>query len=292
MSDIHLRFLRFSAFYSPILMTLAGGHLATEGLEATFDIAGPERSVENGLRDGTVQVAQSAVATHFGSSGAALPFRHFAVVNRRDGFFLARRGEAGPFRWADLRGRTVLADHYFQPLALLTAALAAEGVSIGDVDLVDAGSPDDMVAAFREGRGDFVHLQGPAPHQLATAGLATVVASVGEHTPELAFSTLLATDEWLSTPVAEAFTRAYLKGRAHACEADAAEIARLISPFLRIDDREAVTAAVTAYQALGTWTGGASIEAELYDSTVQVFRATPGYDAAPPMAMLVAPLPG
>jgi len=292
MSDIHLRFLRFSAFYSPILVTLAGGHLATEGLEATFDVAGAGRSVDDGFRDGTVQVTQSAVATHFGPSGADLPYRHFAVVNRRDGFFLARRGGPGPFRWADLRGRTILADHYFQPLALLTAALDANGIGVDEVDLVDVGSPDEMVAAFRSGRGDFVHLQGPAPHQLETAGSATVVAAVGEHTPELAFSSLGATDEWLATPAAVAFTRAYLKGREHARTASAAEVARLVSPFLRIDDREAVTSAVAAYQALGTWDGDASIDDELYRATIEVFRSTPGHDVAPPMDVVVAPLPG
>ena len=294
MSDIHLRFQRFSAFYSPILVTLAGGHLATEGLEATFDIAGPGRPVEDGLRDGSVQVTQSAVAAHFGpwSQGVSMPFRHFALVNRHDGFFLARRGGPGPFEWADLRGRSVLADHYFQPLALLTAAMCSEGIGVDEVDLVDAGGPDAMAEAFRSGQGDFVHLQGPAPHLMEAVGLATVVASIGSHTPELAFSTLGATDEWLATPDAAAFTRAYLRGREHASEAPPEEVARLIAGFLRIDDRAAITAAVAGYQTIGTWKGKASIDTDLYRATVEVFATTPGHDAAPPYDVAVAPLPG
>lgn len=66
METIHIRFLRYSAFYSPLLLTMAAGHLRGEGLEATYDIVAPGRSIPEGIRSGEVTVAQSAPAVSFG----------------------------------------------------------------------------------------------------------------------------------------------------------------------------------------------------------------------------------
>ena len=49
MQTIHIRFLRYSAFYTPLLLTMSGGHLAREGLQATFDVAGPDRTIPDGI---------------------------------------------------------------------------------------------------------------------------------------------------------------------------------------------------------------------------------------------------
>ena len=290
---VRVRFLRFSAFYSPVLVTIGGGHLAAEGLDATYDTVTPGRTVEDGIRDGDIDVAQSAVAVHFRpwTNGLEMPHRHFALVNRHDGFFLTRRGSGRPFQWDDLRGAAVVADHFFQPMTLLKAALAAHGLSIDDVDLVNAGTPAEMDAAFRAGTGEFVHMQGPAPHVLERDGIATVVAAIGDETPEIAFSSLCASSEWLATPQATAFARAYRNGRRHAQSAPADEVARIIRPFLPDADPVAVTAAIAAYQAMGTWAGDEAIDQPLYEATVGLFQRHDGLAADPPYEFAIAPIP-
>lgn len=77
MSRIHIRVTRHSAFYSPLIMTLAGGYLRAEGLEPSYDVVTPMLTVADGIRDGTVQVAQSAPAT------AALEASFFPAINRQ-----------------------------------------------------------------------------------------------------------------------------------------------------------------------------------------------------------------
>ncbi|MFM7045528.1 MAG: ABC transporter substrate-binding protein [Ilumatobacteraceae bacterium] len=290
---VRVRFLRFSAFYGPVLVTIGGGHLAAEGLEATYDTVTPGRTVEDGIRDGVIDVAQSAVAVHFRpwTNRVEMPHRHFALVNRHDGFFLARRGAARPFDWDDLRGATIVADHFFQPMTLLKAALDALGMSVEDVHLVNAGTPAEMDEAFRAGVGDYVHMQSPAPHVLEQDGIATVVAAVGAETPELAFSSLCASSSWLAMPQAAAFTRAFRSGRRHAQSAPAEEVARIISPFLPGVAPTAVTAAVAAYQAMGTWTGDIAIDEPLYDATVALFQRHDDLAAGPPYDVAIAPPP-
>jgi NitT/TauT family transport system substrate-binding protein len=291
---LHVRFLRYSAFYAPLLLALEEERLAAEGLVATFDKVTPERTNEAGLRDGTVQVAQSAAAVSFAPvlRGEAPAFRHFAVMNLRDGFFLAARDGAAPFTWKSLEGRTVLVDHFFQPLALFRAALRLQGVDASRVTVVDAGDPAGIEKAFREGRGDFFHMQGPVPQVMEEQGLCRVVAAVGEATGDLAFSTLCAQPEWLKTEAAAAFTRVFRKARAEAQRMPPAELAARLLPLLPGTTVTALTATLAAYQRMGTWSGDERFSPALYDRTVQLFRDAGSISAAPDMTAVVADLPG
>ena len=67
MSDeISIQFTRFSAFYSPLIATFAGGFLQVEGFAPRHSNAPPGKSAIDGLLAGTVQVCQSAPSQGFG----------------------------------------------------------------------------------------------------------------------------------------------------------------------------------------------------------------------------------
>ena len=88
---------RHSAFYSPLISTIAGGFLADQGIEATYGVLQPGQRSHALLREGEVDVMQSAVGSNWGpmeKGETGLPV-HFAQINRRDGFF-SRRQRAGP----------------------------------------------------------------------------------------------------------------------------------------------------------------------------------------------------
>jgi ABC-type nitrate/sulfonate/bicarbonate transport system substrate-binding protein len=51
--------------------------------------------------------------------------------------------------WRDLKGRSVLVDHLFQPLALFQTALRLQGVDARQVRVIDAGSAAEIERAFR-----------------------------------------------------------------------------------------------------------------------------------------------
>jgi NitT/TauT family transport system substrate-binding protein len=290
---IHIRFLRFSAFYSPLLTTIGAGYLRQEGIEATYDVVTPERTTAAGIADGSVQVGQSAVAVSLApwERGEALPFKHFALLNDRDGFFLAARSLPTPFDWRSLVGRPVIVDHFFQPHAMFREALRRNGVDPATVPVIDAGDVRAIERAYREGRADVVHMQGPAPQQLEADGLGTVVASVGEAVGPVAFSSLCASPEWLRTDVARAFVRAYRKGRAHAQEASPDEIAAIQAPFLPDVDRAVHARTVADYQRLGCWKGDIAIPRALYDRTTDIFLRNGDIRAAAPYDDVIAPLP-
>ena len=298
MEKLHIRFLRYSAFYTPLLLTMTPGYLDAEGLEATFDVVAPGRTIPDGIRDGSVQVAQSAVAVSFAPylAGTPMPFVHFALLNDRDGFFLAGRAStraaaAAPFDWRALEDRAIVADHFFQPMAMLRRALHLRGVDAARIRMIDAGDPAAIERAWRAGGGDFVHMQGPQPQQFEQDGLGPVVASVGEVVGPVAFSSLCAAPAWVGTPAAAAFTRAFRRARSDAYARPAEQTAEAVAGFLPGIDPPALVRAIATYQALGCWAGGIDITPALYEATLDVFEFSGDIASRPPFTEIIAPPP-
>ena len=190
------------------------------------------------------QVVQSAPSQGFGplEQGKKPPAVHFAQINEKDGFFLTGRSPDKAFSWDKLKGKKVIVDHGGQPLAMFKYACFKSGLDFKAIQAIDAGSTEKMIAAFRKGDGDYIHLQGPAPQQLVHDGAGHIVAALGDAIGPCAFSSLAATREWLATEEAKAFMRAYRKARAWLIATPAAEVAKVEAPYFRDIDPAVLTA--------------------------------------------------
>ena len=293
MAKIRIMFSRFSAFYSPLIATAAGGFLTAEGLEAEFSVAGPGRVPRAGLADGSLDLIQSAPSASWGplERGETSDIVHFAQINQRDGFFIAGRRPDPDFAWSRLAGARVLADHGGQPLAMLKYALHKQGVDYASLQAIDAGGPDTMIKAFRSGEADYVHLQGPAPQQLEQDGVGHVLASVGEAIGQVAFSSLCSTRRWLATDPASAFVRAFQKSRSWAATGPADAIAKAEARFFPDIDESVLARTIQAYQHLGCWQGGLEIPRDAYEVAQDVFLHSSLISRRHPYDAVVVPPP-
>jgi NitT/TauT family transport system substrate-binding protein len=269
---IHIEFTRFSAFYSPLIATIAGGFLAEEGFSPTYAVSQPGRSAIEGLVAGNVQVAQSAPSQGFGplEKGQKPPALHFAQINEMDGFFLAAREADATFEWSRLRGKRVILDLGGQPLLMFKYALHKSGLDYTDIVPVNL-APDAMEPAFRRGDADYISLQGPAPQQIEHDGAGHIVASVGKAIGPCAFSSVAARPDWLASGAAPRFMRAYRKARAWVRESPAAEIAKAEASFFPGIAPEALTKTIATYQGLGNWTPHLEITRAAWDATNDIF---------------------
>jgi NitT/TauT family transport system substrate-binding protein len=271
--EIRIEFTRFSAFYSPLIATMAGGFLKEQGLEAKHSVSAPGKSAIAGLLDGSVHVAQSAPSQGFTplEQGKTPPALHFAQINEKDGFFLTGRAPDPGFTWDKLKGRKVLVDHGGQPMAMFKYACFKRGLDFKSIAAIDAGSTDKMIAAFRKGGGDFIHLQGPAPQQLQHDGAGHIVTSLADAIGPCAFSSLAATREWLGTDMAKRFMAAYRKARAWLIATPAAEVAKVEAAFFPDIDPSVLTTTIATYQKLGNWTPHVEITKPAWEATVDIF---------------------
>lgn len=272
--DIRIEFTRFSAFYSPLIATMAGGFLKAEGLEGKHSVSAPGKSAIAGLLDGSVHVAQSAPSQGFTplEQGKISPTLHFAQINEKDGFFLTGRNPDPAFTWDKLKGKKVIIDHGGQPMAMFKYACFKRGLDFKAIEAIDAGSTDKMIAAFRKGEGDFIHLQGPAPQQLEHDKVGHIVTSLGDAIGPCAFSSLAATRDWLKTDMAKSFTRAYRKARAWLIATPAAEVAKAEASYFRDIDLDVLTTTIATYQKLGNWSPHVEIKRPAFEATLDIFQ--------------------
>jgi len=273
MADIHIMALRHSAFYAPFLVTMSGGYLENLGLTYNYTVQTPDNTITDAIRSGKADLAQSAVATSFATleAGEECDIVHFAQINERDGFFIASREADENFNWGKLAGRDVLVDHLFQPLAMLSYGLHKQGIDMDTLNVIDAGDVTQMDHAFREGKGDYIHQQGPAPQQLEKDGLAHVVGAVGDLVGPVAFSSICESREWLESEMALAFMQAYRQARQFVIEAPADDVADIIAPQLPDIDQDVLTDTIQIYKQLGCWAPEVEISHDAYENLLAVF---------------------
>jgi len=266
---------RHSVFYSPLIATIAAGFLEQRGLTAEYAILVKGQRSSDLIRDGIVDIMQSAVSSNWGPmerGESPLPV-HFALINRRDGFFLVAREPDTEFAWSKLAGQSILADHGAQPLVMLKYAARSNGLEWARVDAIDAGAPEEMARAFRQGRGAFVHLQSPDAHRLECDGAGYVVASVGTSMAQVAFSTLCCSRDFSGTGTCGQFLESYRDAREWVRLAPAGEVARAEAAFFPGYSLAALTAGIEAYRKVGCWECDGEIPRELYEQALNVFQS-------------------
>ena len=273
MEKIEIQFTLFSAFYTPLIATMAGGFLKEEGIDASWAVATPGISAIKALEDGTAQVIQTAPSQAFTSldNGEVPRALHFAQINEMDGFFLTAREPARDFSWAKLEGAEVVLFDGGQPLAMFQYACHKAGIDFSKIKVINVGGAADMDKAFRDGQGAYIEQQGPFPQQLEKDGAGHIVAQVGKQIGPNAFSSLAATREWLATDTAKAFTRAYKKTRVWLNETPAEEIAKAEKSYFPKIDFDVLTDCIATYQQLGCWTPHIEITPEALEVALDVF---------------------
>lgn len=276
METINIQFTLFSAFYSPLIVTMAGGFLREQGLDYQWSVSPPGKSAVDAIADGSAHVIQSAPSQGFnalnkGQKPAAV---HFAQINEMDGFFISGREPDPEFSWDKLEGAEVVMFKSGQPNAMFRYACRKAGIDYDKIIPVTPGGAADIDAAFRNGEGQYVQQQGPFPQQLEVDGAGTIVAQVGPQIGPCAFSSLAASEQWLDTDMASAFTRAYTNARAYLSQTPAGEVAALEQSFFPDIAPSALEACISTYQKLGCWTPHIEITREAYEVILDVFQFT------------------
>jgi NitT/TauT family transport system substrate-binding protein len=265
---------RPTIFYAPLIACVSRGFLEKQGQAADFHWLGATPLLE-GLRGGSVDVIQSAVSNYWtlADRGETGPPVHIAEINRRDGFFLVRRGPGTAFDWQELEGKAIVAELGGQPAHMLRYALGTNKVDSSKVRLVDGGTGPALRAAFKSGNGDFAHFQGATAQQVEQDGEGSIVASVGAAMPEVAFSSVCCLPQFVQTPAYRPFLAAFAQAKAWAHTAPASEVAANVAPQFPGESLPAMTKAIQAYQRLGCWSGALGISKTHYDQAQKVFQA-------------------
>jgi NitT/TauT family transport system substrate-binding protein len=284
MQTINIQFTLFSAFYSPLITTIASGLLQKEGLDPKWSVAAPGTTALDALKDGTAHVVQSALSQGFNANDNddSPEIRHFAQVNEMDGFFLTARKRDADFDWKKLENSRVILFGGGQPLVMFKYACYKAGIDFNNIEVVNVGGAAAMDEAFRAGEGDYVQQQGPFPQQIEADGLGHIVARVGPKVGPCGFSSLAATKTWLQSDMARAFVRAYTGSRLYLNEKSASDIATMLHPYFTDIDLSVLKNCIESYQQLGCWTPHIEITDAAYNATLDIYQQSGGLETRYP----------
>ena len=267
----------YTPFYAPLAAGAALGHFREEGLDVKWQPAARfGKSAVEALLDGSIEITLSGLMRSFDVAdrdGRFLP--HFAEVCSRSGFFLLGRKPMPDFRWSDLAGKTVIGfAEAPTPWQCMLTVLRRHGVDPAAVRIERSRPVPEALAAFRGGHGDFFEQTQPIVEQMLASGEAHLVASMGEATGPVPFTSYMTTPEFLrrEPETVLRFTRAVYRTQRWLARQDASVIAETIAPDFRDIDRAVLERAVARFKKQDTWAHDPVLRRPGYDYLQEILQ--------------------
>ena len=260
-----------SIFYAPMYVAIEEGYFAEEGIELTlvtgFGADKTMTAVLTGEADIGFMGSESTIYTYAGGTEDYVV--NFAQLTQRAGNFLVSREPVENFTWDMLKGKDVLGGRAGgMPQMVFEYILMKNGIDpAADVRIdqsIDFGS---TAAAFSGGQGDFTVEFEPHATALELKGEGYVVASLGEDSGYVPYTSFSAKKSYLekNRDTVQAFTNALQKGMDYVQSHTPAEIAKVIAPQFQETDMEALTTIVERYYVQDTWKDNLIFEEESFN---------------------------
>ena len=248
-----------SIFYAPMYVAIEEGYFEEEGIELTLVTGfGADKTMTAVLTDEAdigFMGSESTIYTYAGGTEDYVV--NFAQLTQRAGNFLVSREQIEDFSWDMLKGKKILGgraggmpEMVFEYILEKNNIVPFTDVSIDQS--IDFGS---TAAAFSGGQGDFTIEFEPHATLLEQKGDGYVVASLGEDSGYVPYTSFSAKKSFLeSNPeTVQSFTNALQRGMDYVKNHSPEEIANAIAPQFAETDIDTLTTIVNRYYEQDTW---------------------------------------
>jgi len=258
-TEVVLNEVAHSIFYAPMYVAIEEGYFEEAGIELTlvtgFGADKTMTAVLTGEADIGFMGSESTIYTYVGGTEDYVV--NFAQLTQRAGNFLVSRQPIEKFSWNMLVGKDVLGGRAGgMPEMVFEYILEKNGINPAvDVKIdqsIDFGS---TAAAFSGGQGDFTVEFEPHATALEQKGEGYVVASLGEDSGYVPYTSFSAKKSYLekNKDVVQAFTNALQRGMDFVQNHTPEEIAKVIAPQFPETDMNTLTTIVDRYYQQDTW---------------------------------------
>ncbi len=259
-----------SIFYAPMYVALEEGYFAEEGLDIElvtgFGADKTMTAVLTGEADIGFMGSESTIYTY--SGGTQDYVINFAQLTQRAGNFLVSREPIENFSWDMVKGKTVLGGRAGGMPEMVFEYILEKNNIDPRMDLVIDQSIDfgSTAAAFSGGQGDFSVEFEPHATALEQKGDGYVVASLGEDSGYVPYTSFSAKKSYLEAhpDTVQAFTNALQRGMDYVQSHTPAEIAKAIAPQFKETDIDTLTTIVERYYEQDTWKENLVFEEEAF----------------------------
>lgn len=259
-----------SVFYAPMYVALEEGYFAEEGLDIElvtgFGADKTMTAVLTGEADIGFMGCESTVYTYAGGTQDYVV--NFAQLTQRAGNFLVSREPIENFSWDMIKGRTVLGGRAGGMPEMVFEYILEKNNIDPKADLIIDQSIDfgSTAAAFSGGQGDYSVEFEPHATALEQKGDGYVVASLGEDSGYVPYTSFSAKKSYLEAhpDTVQAFTNALQRGMDYVQSHTPDDIAKAIAPQFTETDLDTLTTIVRRYYEQDTWKENLIFEEESF----------------------------
>lgn len=259
LKKIELNEVTHSVFYAPLYVAIENGYFKEEGLEISLTNGGGADNSMTAVLSGSAQIGLMGPETviYVYSQGKADYPKVFGQLTQRDGSFLVSRKAEPDFKWENLRGKEILAGRLGGVPAMTFEYVLKE---IGMKNGVDYKLNYDvqfnlMTGAFVSGTADYCTVFEPTASEYEKEGKWHVVASVGEKSGEIPYTSFIALGSFIKNnpETIKSFLKALKKAHAFMNESSDREIAEAIVKQFPNTSISSLETSVKNYKKIDAW---------------------------------------
>lgn len=260
-----------SIFYTPLYVAIENGYFEEEGIYIDLTLTSGADAVSAAVLSGDVHIglagAESVIYIYEGGLDDYLQI--FSGLTKRDGQFIVSRDYISDFTLNDLIGKEILLGRS-NGMPALNFLNSIDNFGISENDLIANTSVDfaALAGTFISGLGDFVNLFEPNATLLENENYGYIVASVGELSGEVPYTTFYAKKSYITDnlDLLTSFTNAINKALNYVYNTDSLVIAENISSQFIDQDINNLAMMIENYKIYDCWLNTPFVSKEIFNN--------------------------
>ncbi len=267
-----------SFFYAPFYVAIEKGFFKEENIEIELtNGGGSDVSMTALLSKGAdVILAGPETAVYIARQNKKDAPKIFAQLTKRDGCFLIGRYPEENFDWNNLKNKEVIIGRK-GGLPAMTFEYTVKNLGLyNDVSLRTDISFTLMGPTFDSGVGDYVTLFEPTATEFVSAGKGYIVASVGEKSGEIPYTSFIALESFIKNEPekVEGFVRALYKALDFIKNETSSTVAEYLVKHFKGSQVEATAKSLENYKKVDTWMTDMSLTSDMYNKLLDVISSS------------------
>ena len=267
---IRLNEVTHSVFYAPLYVAIENGYFSEENIEIELTNGGGADASMTALLSKTADIGLMGPETviYVQQQGKKDAPKVFGQLTQKDGSFLVSRNPEPNFEWTDLRGKEILAGRRGGvPAMTFEYVLNQLGMTDGDYTLNYDVQFNLMTSAFIGGTADYCTVFEPTASEYQANGTWHIVASVGEQSGEIPYTSFIALDSFLkdNPETVKAFLRALKKAFDYMQTHTEREIAEAIVKQFPSTSISSIETSIKSYKNIDAWKTNMQATADSFD---------------------------
>ena len=210
------------------------------------------------------------------SLGKIYPYapKIFAQLTKRDGCFLIGRNPEPDFKWENLSGKEVIIGRK-GGLPAMTFEYTVKNLGLNNlVNLRTDIQFNLMGPTFDGGTGDYVTLFEPTATEFVSQGKGHIVASVGEKSGEIPYTSFIALDSFLTSnpEKVEKFVRALYKALKYVETEPSSVVAEYLIKHFKGSKLDSTAKSLDNYKRVDTWMSNMSLPEDMFNKLLAVIE--------------------